>query len=130
MRRGPSYLSLGIVLLAGAHWSAVRWASAAFTPFVPITAPQHASADFDADGRPDVAVIQEGGSRVRVTLSGSPDAPTFEVNAASIVASDINHDGDLDLTVATPTNQIVIRANHGRGRFTEEQTTPSTAARQ
>jgi len=114
-------------LLAGAHWSAIQWASAAFTPFVPITAPQHASADFDADGRLDVAVIQEGGSRVRVTLSGSPDAPTFEVNATSIVASDIDHDGDLDLTVATPTNQIVIWVNDGRGRFTQEQPSPSPA---
>jgi hypothetical protein len=126
MLRGlSSYLTLGIVLLAGAQWTAVRRASAAFTPFVPLTAPQRASGDFDADGRPDVAVIQDGGSRVRITLSGSADAATFEVNATSIVASDIDHDGDPDLTVATATNEIVIWVNDGRGHFMQEQ--PSTS---
>jgi FG-GAP-like repeat len=121
MRRGFSYLSLGVILLAGAQWASVRLASAAFTPFVPLPAPQRASADFDADGRPDVAAIQAGGSRVWVTLSGSPDTTAFEVNATSIIASDIDHDGDLDLTVATPTNQILIWLNDGRGHFTQEQ---------
>ena len=127
MLRRFSYLSLGIVLLAGAQWTAVRRASAAFTPFVPLPAPQRASADFDADGRPDVAVIQEGGSRVWITLSGSPDTATLEGNATSIVASDIDHDGDLDLTVATPANQIVIWVNDGRGHFTQEQPSSSPA---
>ena len=121
MRRRFSYLSLVIILLAGAAWTAVRRPSATFTPFVPITTPQRAAADFDADGRLDVASIQEAGSRVQITLSGSRDAVTFEVNARSIVASDIDHDGDTDLTVATTANQIVIWINDGRGHFTQKQ---------
>jgi len=125
MLRRLSYLSLGIVLCAGAQWTAVRRTAAAFTPFVTRTAPQRASADFDADGRPDVAFIQASDSRVLVTLSGSPHGQTFEVNATSIVASDIDHDGDTDVTVTTPANQIVIWLNDGRGRFTRQQPSPS-----
>src|SRR5579864_1340687 len=99
MLRRFSYLLLGILLLASGQRAAANRASAAFTRFAQVTAPQHAAADFDGDGRPDVAVIQEGGSRVWVSLSGSPDALAFEVKASSIVASDVDHDGDDDLTV-------------------------------
>ena len=125
MVRRLLYLSLGIVLLAGTHWVAARRISANFTRFVPSAAPQRASADFDADGRPDIAVIQAGGSRILLALSGSSNAATFEVNATSIVASDIDHDGDFDLTVATSTNQIVIWLNDGTGHFTQKEPSQS-----
>jgi hypothetical protein len=123
MLRRFFYLSLGMLLLAGARWATVPRASGAFTDLVPLTVPQRAAADFDADGRTDVAFIQEaqGGSRVWVTLSGSPDAVTFETNAVSIVANDIDHDGDVDLVATTSSNQVVIWINDGRGHFTQEQ---------
>jgi hypothetical protein len=122
MLRRFSYLSLGILVLVGARWEAVSRASGAFTDLAPLTVPQRAAADFDADGRADVAFIQaQGGSRVWVTLSGSPDAVTFETNAVSIVANDIDHDGDVDLVATTSSNQVVIWINDGRGHFTQEQ---------
>jgi hypothetical protein len=90
---------------------------------VPQALPQRAAANFDTDGRPDLAVIQDdrGGSHVSVTLSGSPDAVTLEVNAVSVAAGDIDHDGDVDLVAATSSNQVVIWLNDGDGHFTLEQ---------
>lgn len=127
MLRRFSYLSLGVLLLlAGARWAAVRRAGGTFTPYVPHTLPQRAAADFDADGRPDVAFIRDGrdGSGIGVTLSGSLDAVTLEMNAVSVAADDVDHDGDADLVVATSSNQVVIWLNDGRGHFTEEQPLP------
>jgi hypothetical protein len=93
------------------------------TPFVPRALPQRAAADFDGDGRPDVAFIQDNrdGSHVSVTLSGSADELTLEVNGVSVTASDIDHDGDVDLVVTTSSNQVVLWINDGRGHFTLEQ---------
>jgi hypothetical protein len=131
MRRRFFYLSpgilLGILVLIGAPWPAALRGSGAFTPFVAQTRPQRAAADFDADGRQDEAFIQDsqGGSEVRLTLSGSPAAITFVVNAVSVVASDIDHDGDTDLVMATPSNQIAIWINDGHGHFTEVRSLPS-----
>jgi hypothetical protein len=89
--------------------------------------PQRAAADFDADGRADLAVIQEGlgGSRVSVILSGSPSPVTFATDAVSVAASDIDHDGDTDLVVLGPSNQVVIWRNDGLGHFTKEEPLPS-----
>jgi hypothetical protein len=127
--RRISHLTLAVPLLAGAMWAAARHASGTFTPLVPVTLPQRAAADFDADGRPDLAVIQEGrgGSQVSVILSGSPHAVTFEIDAVSVAASDIDHDGDTDLVVLEPSNQVVIWLNDGRGHFTEEEPLPSSS---
>jgi hypothetical protein len=106
MIRRLSYLSLGILLLASARWAAVPSASRAFTRFVPSTPPQRAVADFDGDGRLDVALIQAvlGRTRVWVTLRGSPDAIGLDVNAVGVAVSDVDHDGDADLVVVTGTN--------------------------
>jgi hypothetical protein len=43
------------------------------------------------------------------------------VHAVSIVASDVDHDGDLDLAMATLSNQVVIWINDGQGHFTEQR---------
>lgn len=125
--RRLSHLTLAVLLLSGA-WSATRpHRTGTFAPFVRMTLPQRAAADFDADGRSDLAVIQQGlgGSRVSVILSGSPSPLTFAVDAVSVAASDIDHDGDTDLVVLRPTNQVVIWRNDGSGHFTEEDLLPS-----
>jgi hypothetical protein len=127
--RRIAHLSIAVVFLAGAWWAAAPRASGTFTPLVPVALPQRAAADFDADGRSDLAVIQEdrGTSRVSVILSGSPHAVTFEIDAVSVAASDIDHDGDTDLVVLRRSNQVVIWRNDGRGHFTEEEPlSPST----
>jgi hypothetical protein len=119
---------IGVLLLVGTWWAAIPRGTGAFTPFVPDALPQRAAADFDADGRPDVAFIQDDrdGFRVSVSLSGSPDTVTLEVNAVSVAAGDIDSDGDTDLVVVTTSNQVVIWLNDGRGHFTEEES-PSRA---
>ena len=120
-RRFP-YRSLGILLFVGAWWAGVPRAAGVFTPYASQTLPHRAAADFDADGLPDVAAIQEGrgNSRISVTLSGSRDAITFEVNVVSVAARDIDHDGDVDIVAATASNQVVIWRNDGHGHFTQD----------
>jgi hypothetical protein len=129
MPRRFAHLSLGILLLfAGARGPAAPWAGGgAFVPYVAPILPQRAAADFDADGHPDVAVIQDGrdGSRVVVTLSGSRDAIALSMDAVSVAANDIDHDGDADLVVATSSNRVVVWINDGRGHFMEEPPSPS-----
>jgi hypothetical protein len=129
MIRRLSYLSLGILLLANARWTTTAWASGAFTPFVSEMPPQRAVADFDGDGRPDVAFIQEAQGRTRLWISilGSSGAVRLEVNAVSVAASDVDHDGDADLVVAMPSNQVEIWLNDGHGHFTEEPPQPSSS---
>jgi hypothetical protein len=129
MSRRLSYLSLGILLLANARWATTAWASGPFTPFVPEMPPQRAVADFDGDGRPDVAFIQEAQGRTRLWISilGSSGAVRLEVNAVSVAASDVDHDGDADLVVAMPSNQVEIWLNDGHGHFTEEPPQPSSS---
>jgi hypothetical protein len=128
MHRRLLHLAFGALLLVGTRWAAVPRATGAFGPFVPHALPQRAAADFDADGRPDVAFIQDDrdGFRVSVSLSGSPDTVTLEVNAVSVAAGDIDHDGDTDLVVVTSSNQVVIWLNDGRGHFTEQQSPSRT----
>jgi hypothetical protein len=128
MHRRLLHLAFGVLLLVGTRWAAVPRATGAFSPFVPHALPQRVAADFDADGRPDVAFIQDhrDGFRVGVSLSGSPDTVTLEVNAVSVAAGDIDHDGDTDLVMVTSSNQVVIWLNDGRGHFTEQES-PSRA---
>jgi hypothetical protein len=123
-----SCLALVGLLFTGSWRAAGHRASGTFTPLVRMKLPQRAAADFDADGRADLAVIQEGpgGSHVSVILSGSPYAVTFAIDAVSVAASDIDHDGDTDLVVLRPSNQVVIWRNDGQGHFTEEEPLPSS----
>jgi hypothetical protein len=128
MHRRLLHLAFGVLLLVGTPWAAVPRATGAFSPFVLHALPQRVAADFDEDGRPDVAFIHDDrdGFRVSVSLSGSPDTVTLEVNAVSVAAGDIDHDGDTDLVMVTSSNQVVIWLNDGRGHF-REQESPSQA---
>jgi hypothetical protein len=114
--------ALGILIFAGALWELTR-VPAAFAPFVPQPLPQRALGDFDGDGRPDVALIQEGigGSHVSVRLSGSAGAADLGTTVVSLITADIDHDGDLDLVAAAPSGQVVTWLNDGRGRFTRQE---------
>ena len=93
-----------------------------FTPFVQQALPQGAPGDFDGDGRPDVALIQDGtaGPRVAVRLSGSAGAVMLDAEVVGVIAADIDHDGDVDLVTAAPSGQVVNWLNDGRGRFTRQ----------
>jgi hypothetical protein len=94
---------------------------------VPQALPQGAPGDFDGDGRPDEALIQDGvdGFHVWVRLSGSPGAVLLDAEVVGVIAADIDHDGDVDLVTAAPSGQLVNWLNDGRGRFTRQQALPS-----
>src|SRR3984893_92449 len=93
--------------------------------------------DFNGDGKPDIAVTDNGNKAVVVYLnngSGSFSAPistTIQMSAlgpGSIVAGDFNEDGKQDLivgTIAGPQADIFLAGN-GDGTFTQGQTLPGS----
>src|SRR5712692_10318703 len=97
MHRRYPHLALGVLILAGTLWLVgALWAAAkapGFTPFVSQALPQGAPGDFDGDGRPDVALIQDGvdGHHVSVRLSGSPGAVMLDAEVVGVIAADIDH---------------------------------------
>src|ERR1700681_4163737 len=122
-------LALGVLvmlILGGTLRAAVR-RGPGFPPFLPQALPQGAPGDFDGDGRPEEALIQDGvdGHRVSVRLSGSPGAVLLDAEVVGVIAADIDHDGDVDLVTAAPSGQVVNWLNDGRGRFTRQQVSPS-----
>jgi hypothetical protein len=102
-------------------------APGAFTEFVPRALPQSAFGDFDRDGRPDMALIQEGthGPHVSVTMSGSPAVVTLDAQVVSVIAADIDQDGDVDLIAATTSGEVVTWINDSKGHFTVQETSHS-----
>ena len=96
-----------------------------------------AVADFNGDGKPDIAVTDNGNKAVVIYLnngSGSfstPISTTIQMSAlgpGSIVAGDFNEDGKQDLivgTVAGPQADIFLAGN-GDGTFTQGKTLPGS----
>jgi hypothetical protein len=122
-------LLIGLVILAGIRWVVVGPAPRGFTPYAPRALPQRAQADFDGDGRVDVALIRDGanGSQVSITLSDtSSHVEYLNANVGSLVAEDIDGDGDLDLVAASPSGQVMAWINDGQGRFTLKEARPSS----
>ena len=85
--------------------------------------------DFNADGQPDLAVVNEGSDNISILLGSgngtfapavniSLDQPGISVSPTSIVTADFNQDGKLDLAVATPNvHDIAVLAGNGDGTF-------------
>jgi len=81
-------------------------------------------ADFNRDGKPDVAVVNEGANTVSIllgkgdgTFSPKNDFATGSFPVAT-VAGDFNHDGNLDLAVANNFDHTVsILLGKGNGTF-------------
>jgi hypothetical protein len=109
---------LSAILVRAFAWNATR----GFAPFAQDPRPQRVLGDFDGDGRSDIAAIEEsaGGPSITVRLSGSSGVTDLETTAAALIKTDIDHDGDLDLVAITPTGELVILINDGRGRFTRQ----------
>src|SRR5262245_47088413 len=93
-----------------------------FTPYSANTPPQRAQGDFDGDGRVDTALIQDraGTTLISIQLSGSSLPVDLEGGVTSVVEGDVDRDGDLDLVAATPSGDLLIWINDGRGRFTRQ----------
>lgn len=84
-----------------------------------------ATADFNNDGRPDLAVVNQGSDNVSVLLgqaSGIFEAATNYATGSgpyAIVAGDFNNDGNQDLAIANLfDNTVSILLGNGNGTFT------------
>jgi hypothetical protein len=84
--------------------------------------PQRAFGDFDGDGRIDSAQIQEqdGTPRIAIQLANSISAVQLDELVTSVVQTDIDRDGDLDLIAATGHGEMLVWLNDGHGRFTRK----------
>jgi hypothetical protein len=122
--RRHRFFTVGLLLMSAA-WSAglvLRRPQSTFTPYVAAALPQRATADFDGDGRSDVAHVEQraDGPSISLALSGSGTAE-LRVRAAALVEADVDHDGDVDLIAVTSTGELLILINDGHGRFTPQE---------
>ncbi len=97
-----------------------------------------AVADFNHDGKPDVAFLQVTGGVAYVSVmlgsgNGTFAAPvnvfTFPANTSSqgILARDFNGDGKMDIAFTVPQlNEIVVLPGNGNGTFGTPIVTPTT----
>lgn len=89
-------------------------------PVVGANAP--AVADFNADGRPDIATITTGGIALQLSNSASglltaKAGPTMS-GAKTVIATDVNKDGKPDLVVSSGyPSQINVFVGNGDGTF-------------
>ena len=124
-RNRKQIVAVALIALAAGLWSRLPTAAEArtFTPYVSNSPPQRASGDFDGDGRPDVARIQDpqGRPHITVLLSGSSDDVRLEASVAALIDGDVDHDGDLDLVAVTAAGEVLIWLNDGHGRFTRQE---------
>jgi len=118
-RTSASLALSALVLLSGAVTASNRQRESAFRPYVPTRPPQQAVADFDGDGRLDLAIIGDDsrGPSITLELSRSTDATRVVVNVTGISQADIDHDGDFDLIAATPSGEVLVWLNDGHGHF-------------
>jgi FG-GAP-like repeat/Abnormal spindle-like microcephaly-assoc'd, ASPM-SPD-2-Hydin len=84
-----------------------------------------ASADFNGDGQPDLAVVDHGAATVSVLLglSNGTFAPKVDYAVGddpdSVVAADFNNDGKMDLAVVSSSgNSVSLLIGVGNGTFT------------
>ncbi|MCY2977564.1 MAG: FG-GAP-like repeat-containing protein, partial [Planctomycetota bacterium] len=82
--------------------------------------------DFNRDGRSDVAVLSRNNNRIAIflaALDGSLEAPTNLATGSlpnSLVATDVNRDGIVDLIAGTSTQQIAVHLGSSSGSFSTE----------
>ena len=88
-------------------------------------------ADFNGDGKLDVAVTDSGSNVVYILLGngdgtfGTPTATTVGNGPDAMVAGDFNNDGKLDLAVANSgDNTVTLLLGNGDGTFTQAAGSP------
>lgn len=92
------------------------------------------TADFNGDGRADLAVTNYGGSTLSVMMGQSdgsllPHATYATTGASGVAVADLNADGKLDLAVANLDGASVgVLLNDGQGGFSAQVTYAAGAA--
>jgi hypothetical protein len=105
---------------------------------IPTEANTLAVADFNRDGRDDLAAVggfsgsssPAGATALRLVLSGQPTSILLEedVLSSAVQAADVDRDGQPDiLYLAESTNELVILAGNGNGTFREARRFPVEA---
>jgi hypothetical protein len=94
-----------------------------------------ALADFNSDGKVDIAVGNNGSANVTILLgdgkggfSEAPGSPFAAGNSPNDIAvGDVDHDGRLDLAFANhDTHYVTVLLGNGRGQFTPAPNSPVT----
>jgi hypothetical protein len=127
-RPRPAVFLLSILTIVGALLASVAPASAAALAMTSIRA------DFDNDGIADtVTVINDGrSSQVRVWLSHLARFRVLRIpdEIVSVMATDLNEDGRVDVRAATRLHGVLVWINHGRGHLKRvKPASPTLAAR-
>ena len=113
-------LTLGVVVALTMVLSASRRPAPSPAPSVSTVLPQVARGDFDGDGRADVAVIRDTPIGRRIVLGLSASSVTdLDASVVSLVAGDVDRDGDLDLVTVSTSGLVVVWLNDGHGRFSK-----------
>jgi VCBS repeat protein len=125
LRKPILVLAIAFVTVGGMRWCHLPTPAGVdvWAPYIAATLPQHAFGDFDGDGRPDLARIQDlaGRPQISVSLSGSSTDVRLEASVSVLIDGDVDHDGDLDLVGATASGDVFIWLNDGHGRFTRQE---------
>ncbi|MCY2986823.1 MAG: S8 family serine peptidase, partial [Planctomycetota bacterium] len=90
------------------------------------------AADFNRNGQPDLAVVNNISSNVTILLDfdgtrfASEVYVTVGVLPNAVISGDVDHDGDLDLVVTNEfNNNVSILRNDGQGHFTADAVAPT-----
>jgi hypothetical protein len=115
-------LFLTLTLLVCAASAAAQTATFAGTDY-PIAGNNHVAADFNGDGRPDIAGVGGGGVRVMLnngagTFRAAVEYPTAKPTQ-DIAAGDLNGDGRIDLVASNidPQTGLSVLLGNGDGTF-------------
>jgi hypothetical protein len=119
---------LTLLVVAASLASLANASTASFQPVVtyPVgnSPSATASADFNGDGKCDVAVVNSADGTVSVLLGNGDgtfgSATTYAADGGSIAAGDLNGDGRPDLVV-TGTNRVDVLLGNGDGTFQSAQ---------
>jgi hypothetical protein len=119
---------LTLLVVAASLAGPANPATASFQPVVTyqvgLSPSAIASADFNGDGKCDLAVVNSADGTLSVLLGNGDgsfgSATTFAVDGGSIAAGDLNGDGRPDLVV-TGTNRADVLLGNGDGTFQSAQ---------
>ncbi|HTU51809.1 MAG TPA: FG-GAP-like repeat-containing protein [Acidobacteriaceae bacterium] len=127
-----------VAILLGNGNGTLQVAQTSSQAFLPGTQP--AIADFNRDGKPDVAVVQQNANIASVLLNNTlptqyPDGRSFAAYnpisngygnfADSVAAGDFNRDGNLDVAVSyLQDNDVQVLFGNGAGSFSSSATYP------